>query len=273
MVMDIATMKAVQAFAQVMSKGVSTVPEHLRGKEADCMAVVLQAMQWRMIPHVVAQKTHVVNGVLGYEAQLVNAVITAMAPTKNRINYEWFGDWTNVDGKTSKSPTLGVRVYATMKGETEPRVLEVTMAEAGVRNSPLWVQSPKIQLAYLGTKRWARLHCPDVILGVYTPDELLEIESKPKPMRQMGPAEVVGKQAAEPSDEYQAYENDLLKDLQAAALDGLIELTKAFSEVPASNFKAHLWSLHGVSLKDAASKADDAAAEKAMQGQTDNGHV
>ena len=48
------------------------------------------------------------------------------------------------------------------------------MAQAGVRNSPLWEQDPRQQLAYLCTKRWARLHAPDVLLGVYTPDELQE---------------------------------------------------------------------------------------------------
>nr|WP_308736935.1 recombinase RecT [Salmonella enterica] len=52
-----------------------TVPAHLAGKPADCMAIVMQAMQWGMNPYAVAQKTHLVNGVLGYEAQLVNAVI------------------------------------------------------------------------------------------------------------------------------------------------------------------------------------------------------
>lgn len=31
---------------------------------------------------------------------------------------------------------------------------------------------PRQQLAYLAVKRWARLFCPDVIPGVYTPDEL-----------------------------------------------------------------------------------------------------
>ena len=48
------------------------------------------------------------------------------------------------------------------------------MAQAGVRNSPLWEQDPRQQLAYLCVKRWARLHAPDVLLGVYTPDELQE---------------------------------------------------------------------------------------------------
>jgi len=48
------------------------------------------------------------------------------------------------------------------------------LSQAQVRNSTLWASDPKQQLAYLATKRWSRLHCPDVIMGVYTPDELQE---------------------------------------------------------------------------------------------------
>lgn len=42
----------------------------------------MQAVQWGMNPFAVAQKTHFVSGKIGYEAQLVNAVITALAPPK-----------------------------------------------------------------------------------------------------------------------------------------------------------------------------------------------
>lgn len=196
-------MNSMMRVAELMASGRATVPAHLQKNSADCMAVVMQAMQWRMNPFAVAQKTHVVNGTLGYEAQLVNAAINTMAPTKDRLHFEWFGDWKKVDGKNNKSDDLGVRVWATLKGEDEPRELLVTMAQAGVRNSPLWVQDPRLQLAYLATKRWARLYVPDVILGVYTPDEF---QAAP---RQMGAAHVVH---AEPSQ--------ALIDSASAAADG-----------------------------------------------------
>ncbi|KHJ69699.1 recombinase RecT [Pantoea rodasii] len=177
-------------FAEIMACSRVTVPAHLAGKASDCLAVTMQALQWRMNPFAVAQKTFMVNGVLGYEAQLVNAVITTMAPTRDRIQYAWFGPWEKVIGKFVErtSPkgnkyaapgwTLadetgcGVRVWATMKNEEEPRELEILLSQAQVRNSTLWASDPKQQLAYLAVKRWARLHCPDVILGVYTPDEI-----------------------------------------------------------------------------------------------------
>lgn len=161
-------------FATLMADSKATVPQHLAGKPADCLAVTMQAAQWGMNPFAVAQKTHVVNGTLGYEAQLVNAVVSSSNLLSTRLNYRWDGDWSKVNGKSDKSPSLTVTVSAVLKGETEPRELTVSMAQAGVRNSPLWEQDPRQQLAYLCVKRWARLHAPDVLLGVYTPDELQE---------------------------------------------------------------------------------------------------
>lgn len=171
-IMNIDVMNQINNLAQLMASGHATVPQHLQGNVGDCFAVILQSMQWGMNPFAVAQKTHFVNKVLGYEAQLVNAVITTRAPTTERLKFEWFGDWSKINGKEDKSSDKGVKVWATLQGEDEPRVLELTMAQVGVvRNSPLWTSDPRQQLAYLAIKRWARLYCPDVILGVYTPDE------------------------------------------------------------------------------------------------------
>jgi hypothetical protein len=207
LVLDESSMTRMMELAKVMSTGIATIPKHLQKNQADCLAVVMQAMQWKMNPFAVAQKTHLVSGTLGYEAQLVNAVITSMAPTKDRLHFEWFGKWEaivgkfkEVESKTKKDDDghfkkyrvpawdvkaedgLGVRVWATLKGEDEPRELTLLMTQARTRNSTLWTDDPKQQLAYLATKRWSRLYCPDVILGVYTPDELDE-----EPMRDVAP--------------------------------------------------------------------------------------
>lgn len=180
---------AINNFAQVMASGVSTIPKHLQGNPADCMAIAMQAAQWQMNPFAVAQKTFTVGGVLGYEAQLVNAVISTRGPLVDRINYDWFGPWEKVIGKfdirksdkgeyrvpgwkLADEEGIGIHVWATLKGEMEPRKLTILLAQARTRNSTLWADDPRQQLAYLAVKRWARLYCPEVILGVYTIDEL-----------------------------------------------------------------------------------------------------
>ncbi|EPQ8348486.1 RecT family recombinase [Escherichia coli] len=190
------SLAAIQTFSQVMASGMATVPEHLRGNPSDCMAITMQAMQWQMNPYAVAQKTFVVNGVLGYEAQLVNAVISTRGPLTGRIEYDWFGPWEKIIGKfeirksdkgkeyrvpgwkLTDENGIGVRVQATLRGESKPRVLELLLAQARTRNSTLWADDPRQQLAYLALKRWARLYCPEVILGVYTRDELDEPQEK-----------------------------------------------------------------------------------------------
>jgi len=205
LVLDGNSLDKMMKLADVMATGRATMPKHFNNNPADCLAVIMQAMQWQMNPFAVAQKTHLVNGVLGYEAQLVNAVITTCAPVKDRLHYEWYGEWDKVIGKfeikngdkgqyrvpgwkLQDEEGLGVRVWATFRGESEPRVLDLLLAQARTRNSTLWADDPRQQLAYLATKRWSRLYCPDVILGVYSPDELEE--TKPG-VRDMGAADVV----------------------------------------------------------------------------------
>ena len=161
--------------AEMMAKGACTVPKHLQGNVGDCFAIIGQSLRWGMDPYAVAQKTHLVNGTLGYEAQLVIAVINNRAPIVDRIKFEYFGDWSKVKAKDDKSDDVGVTCRATFKGDDHPTELSLTMAQVGhVRNSPLWAADPRQQLAYLAAKRFSRLHCPDVILGVYTPDELAD---------------------------------------------------------------------------------------------------
>nr|WP_231566278.1 MULTISPECIES: RecT family recombinase [unclassified Serratia (in: enterobacteria)] len=231
--------------SEVMANSGAMVPQHFRGQPDACMAVTMQAARWGMDPFVVAQKTHLVNGTLGYEAQLVNAIINSMAPTKDRIHFEWFGEWENIIGKfvtkTSKSGNdyiapgwalsdekgVGVRAWATLKGEDKPRELVLYLSQAQVRNSTLWASDPRQQLAYLAVKRWARLYCPDVILGVYSADELEE--PQPRSERDITPvATTVAELANTPTiEEPDATKAADLGDALSTALDEASTLEEA----------------------------------------------
>lgn len=241
LLMDERSMDKLMRVADMMASAKTTVPAHFRGSPGDCLAVCMQAATWNMNPFAVAQKTHIVNGALGYEAQLVAAVINNSGAVQDRFHYDWFGKWEG-NGKTDKSRENGVKIWATLKGESEPRELIVTMAEAGVRNSPLWEQAPKIQLSYLAAKRWARLYAPDVILGVYTPDEF----EQPAPV-DMGRADVV--QTAGASLE-------LVDRAEAAAAQGMKQYQSFWSATTPADRKALTAAGHHDRLKSIASQAD-----------------
>lgn len=216
-------MQSVLRIADLMASGRTTIPKHLQGSQGDCFAVSLQAMQWGMNPFAVAQKTHLVNGTLGYEAQLVIAVLNSSPALATRLNYQWSDNWNGVNGKSDKSAERWCSVWATLKGETEPRVLTVSMAQVGdVRNSPNWVSDPRQQLAYLAAKRWGRLHAPDVILGVYTPDELqdgYEIQANNPPTRNATPAQIAQAALPQPAERDDRL-NTIIADLEFIAQEG-----------------------------------------------------
>ena len=158
--------------AEAMASAKVSVPNHLRGNPGDCLAIVMQATQWGMNPFAVAQKTHLVNGTLGYEAQLVNAVIQNSGAIKGRFHYEYKGEGDQME----------CRVGAVIAGENDITWGEwLASRHVTTKNSPLWKTNPKQQLGYLQIKNWSRAYCPGAILGVYTVDELNDT-----PMRDMG---------------------------------------------------------------------------------------
>ncbi|ECA2842629.1 enterohemolysin, partial [Salmonella enterica subsp. enterica serovar Java] len=111
---------------------------------------------------------------------------------------------------------LFVQVGAIMRGESE-----ITWGEplylSGVvtRNSPLWVSNPKQQIAYLGVKYWARLYCPEVILGVYSPDEVEQREEReinPAPVQRMSVQEITSEVSTRTSAQESAANVDAVAD-------------------------------------------------------------
>lgn len=174
MVFDPAVIAGMQRMAEMMAGAKVTIPKHLAGSPADCLAIIMQAAQWRMNPFAVAQKTHLVNGQLGYEAQLVNSVVQSSGAIRGRFHYEYRGDGSNIE----------CRVGAIPAGESAIVWNEwLSASSVSTRNSPLWKTNPRQQLGYLQVKNWARQYTPGAILGVYSADELDQpIE------RDMGPA-------------------------------------------------------------------------------------
>lgn len=180
----------IERLAEMMAKGTMMVPDHFKGKKEDCIAIILQALQWGIDPFFVAQKAYVQSGRIAYEAQLIAAVVTRLAPIKGLPKYDFFGDWTKVLGKfeikTSQKGNpyrvpawtladevgVGVTISVQVIGEPEPWSEEVHLTQAQERKSTLWATDPRQQLSYYAIRKCARMWFPGAIMGVYTPDEI-----------------------------------------------------------------------------------------------------
>jgi len=143
----------------------SLIPDTLKGKnddetKANCLRVVEQASRWGLSPFAVMDSASVVHGKLMWEGKLIAAAIKATLGV--RLRYEYSGS-----GESRK-----VIVSGLLDGIEE--TIEGTVGDWKTtgKGSP-WdnLANRDQMLAYRGARQWARRHSPEVILGVYAPDE------------------------------------------------------------------------------------------------------
>lgn len=150
--------------AKMLASGIGVRP-WCRGNVSACMMIVQQAVRWGMDPYAVANKSYFVNDQVAFESQLVNAVVNTSREIIGRLKIVWEG----------AGDKLVCRVSGRLAAEPdEVRTLEQKFSTITVKNSPLWKVNVEQQLAYFTTRAWARLYVPEVLLGIYTPDEIVD---------------------------------------------------------------------------------------------------
>ena len=150
-------------FSIYMSKADKAVPAFLRGNPGSCMAIVVQAGEWGFSPFAVARMAYVVNDQIAYMSQLLHAVVEKRANLKERLRPTYSGE--GIDRQVTITGHFVGELDAV--SYTSPKIRDIK-----VKNSPLWVGDPDQQLFYFGTRAWSRRYCPDVLLGVYSVDDL-----------------------------------------------------------------------------------------------------
>lgn len=229
--------------AELMARA-RLVPKHLQGSPGDCFMVVEQARRWGMSPFAVAQATSVIQGKLMYEGKLVAAAVHTSGATSTRFHYAFSGTG---DDRT-------VTVSAVLAGETEPRSVDVRLGDVKTNND-IWRKQPDQQLTYSGVRIWARRYTPEVILGVYAPEEM-----EPAPVVHPGPTiEARAEPVAEPTpaDKAREWAETMIARLDAARV---WEDVQALVGSPA--LAKGLDKLHG--LDKAAAERLEAARQAAM---------
>ena len=164
--------------AQVMSQ-MSLLPDHLRQDrakkelpaeqvQANCFRIVNQALRWDVDPFALIDETYVVAGKLGYQGKLVAAIVNTRAGlVDGGLHYEFVGE----------GDKLTVTVSGTFPGgRTE--TIELSVGDAKTSNE-MWKKDPRQKLVYSGATKWARRHCPQVIMGIMTVDDLERITVEP----------------------------------------------------------------------------------------------
>ena len=239
---NIEQLDKMQQFASIMAKGTATLPDYLRDKPGDCLAICLQTLQWGLTnPYTVANQAFFINGKIGYSSQLISAVVQSSDAIKGNFKFEYSEGWSKVQGVLNgKNPAWNkedekecwVKVGAVLKGEDEitwgqPQVLSGVV----IRNSPLWVTDPQQQLTYLAVKKFTRIHTPAVLMGVYSREDLedaaqAEKEINPS-MNDIMEASKAKEVKPEPDEEAQVVEAEVVQEEQEPKPDP----NKVFSDL------------------------------------------
>lgn len=147
------------------------VPQHLRGKVADCVIALNIAERLGEDPLTIMQSIYVVSGKAGWSSSYMIARINQSGAIKGRITWDIVG----------KGKDLEVTAKATLAdtGEVVTATASMQMAIAeGWTNNKKYQSMPEQMLRFRSAAMLQRLYFPEVMLGMRTAEEL---ETEPAP--------------------------------------------------------------------------------------------
>lgn len=155
--------------AEVMAES-KTMPAIFHNKRADCLRIIDLAYRINQCPFAVADFCFFVSGRLSMEGKGVAAIINASPKIIGSLHYNF-----NPDRNVKDTSNYLCTVSGTIQGESEPRQVSVSLA-LGMSDAKgaesRWKKDPDQMLIYYGARVWARRFAPEVIAGLYTPEEL-----------------------------------------------------------------------------------------------------
>lgn len=128
---------------------------------ANCMRVVDQAIRWGISPFAAADESYVANGKLCFQGKLVAAIVNTRAGLVGKLLPVYSG--VGADRR--------VTIVGQFKDETAPRTIDCTLRQS-VTSNEMWSKDPDQKLWYTGAVKWARRHCPQLLLGISTTEDM-----------------------------------------------------------------------------------------------------
>jgi hypothetical protein len=156
--------------SNMLSKS-SLVPQNYQGKPQDCFIAVEMAARMNTSPIFIMQNLYVVKGKPSWAGQACMAMINACGKFRN-VRHVYVGE------KGTDSRGCYVTAERISNGETVNGT-EVNMAmvkaEGWISNTK-WKSMPEQMLAYRAAAFFARVYCPESLMGLQTYEEVIDVE-------------------------------------------------------------------------------------------------
>ncbi len=172
-------LEQAEKLAQTLAKS-NLIPDSLRGKPADVFVTLVTGHELGLSPMQALRGMHVINGKAVMSADLMVALVL-----KHRDVCEFF----RLEKSSDQEAT-----YVTKRAGSEPVRLTWTMAQAagaGLSGKGTWKAHPAAMLRARCASALARAVYPDLVLGVYDPDEAAEFTPAVRPVAPVSPVSPV----------------------------------------------------------------------------------
>lgn len=149
------------------------IPAHYQGKPADCMIAIDMAERMNVSPMFVMQNMYAIKGNPSWSGQACKALIDNCGKFQN-AKHVYFGE------KGTDSRGCCIEAIRISDGEVV-RGVEVTIAMAkaeGWTSNKKWQNMPELMLAYRASAFFARVHCPEALMGCMAEGEADDISEK-----------------------------------------------------------------------------------------------
>lgn len=155
--------------ANMLSKS-SIVPQAFQNKPEDCFIAVEMANRMNTNPIFIMQNLYVVKGKPSWAGQACMAMIMSCGKFKN-VKHVYTG--------TANSENRGCYVTATRISDCEvingtEVTLKMAQAEGWMSNSK-WKNMPEQMLGYRAASFFARMYCPEALMGLQTAEEVYDV--------------------------------------------------------------------------------------------------
>lgn len=157
--------------AQMISKS-NLVPQSYQGKPEDCFLALQFAVRLGMEPLTVMQNLYVVKGKPSWSGQFCMALIRANPAFSNvRLVY------TGTKGTDNRGAYVtAIRVSDGSVVDGTEVTIAMAKAEGWISNQK-WKSMPEQMLGYRAAAFFARLHCPEALLGIQTAEEAEDVDA------------------------------------------------------------------------------------------------
>ena len=195
----------------------TVVPREYQGNFANGLVAIEMAQRLHTSPLMVMQNLNIIQGRPSWSAQFLIAMVNNSGLYDYELQYE---EKTDKDGKP-----FSCKCWTQKKGrKVDGIVIDMDMANAEGwlgKNGSKWKTMPQVMLRYRAASFFVRMNCPQVALGLYTQDEIIDGDFKEYPIEDM-------KEAVD--REIQQGENSVDCDMDAEDIETVEDADPAFME-------------------------------------------